>query len=300
MSWKQIFGKKKTQDEPNGVHLPDAADMKVIIRTDLGNIRTNNEDAGLFFRIADAGITQEKGCILMVADGMGGHAAGEVASKMATEIISKEYYKNANGNIEKTLSKVFMLANKNILAAANADSSKKGMGTTCTALIVAGKQVYYAHVGDSRAYVIKNNNISRITTDHTYVQELIKAGTITAAEAEKHPQRNILTNAMGTKPEIRVDTGKCDFSFDENDRLMICSDGLYDYLEDAEIAGIVNNKPVQDAAEQLIGEAKRRGGHDNITVVLAEKTGAVTARPTRETRDIELPVLPVTKEIDLP
>jgi PPM family protein phosphatase len=301
MSWKQIFGKKKKQDEKNGDHLPDAADMKVIIRTDLGNIRTNNEDAGLFFRIADAGITHEKGCILMVADGMGGHAAGEVASKMATEIISKEYFKNGNGSIEKNLAKVFTLANKNILEAANADSSKKGMGTTCTALIVANKQVYYAHVGDSRAYVIKNNNIARITTDHTYVQELIKAGTITAAEAEKHPQRNILTNAMGTKPQIRIDTGKCEFSFEENDRLMLCSDGLYDYLDDAEIAAIVNNKPVSEAAQQLIDEAKKRGGHDNITVVLAEKTGtAAPLKPTKETRDFVLPVLPVTKEIDLP
>jgi len=298
MAWN-LFGKKIKQEEKNGSSNPvaDPAGIKVIIRTDLGNIRTNNEDAGLFFRIADANITHEKGCILMVADGMGGHQAGEVASKMATEIISKEYFKNGNGNIEKNLAKVFTLANKNILAAANADSSKKGMGTTCTALIVANKRVYYAHVGDSRAYVIKNNSIARITTDHTYVQELIKAGTITAAEAEKHPQRNILTNAMGTKPQIRIDTGKCDFSFEENDRLMICSDGLYDYLEDAEIAGIVNNKPVQEAAEQLIDEAKKRGGHDNITVVLAEKTGVSPSKPTKETRDL---VLPVTKEIDLP
>ena len=298
MSWKKIFGRRKMQEEKKGHHLPDTADMKVIIRTDLGNIRTNNEDAGLFFRIADANITHQKGSILMVADGMGGHQAGEVASKMATEIISKEYFNtNGNGNIEKTLSKVFTLANKNILAAASTDGSKKGMGTTCTALIVAGNQVYYAHVGDSRAYVIKNKNIARITTDHTYVQELIKTGSITAAEAEKHPQRNILTNAMGTKPQIHVDTGKCDFSFEENDRLMICSDGLYEYLDDAEIAGIVNNSPLQEAAEQLIEEAKKRGGHDNITVVLAEKTGAAPSKPTKQTRDF---VLPVTKEIDIP
>jgi serine/threonine protein phosphatase PrpC len=300
MTWN-LFGKKVKQEEKNGSHpVADPAGIKVVVRTDLGNIRTNNEDAGLYFRIADAGITHEKGCILMVADGMGGHAAGEVASKMATDIISKEYFKNGNGNIEKTLAKVFTLANKNILAAANADSSKKGMGTTCTALIVAGKQVYYGHVGDSRAYVIKNSNIDRITTDHTYVQELIKAGTITAAEAEKHPQRNILTNAMGTKPQIRVDTGKCGFLFEENDKLLICSDGLYDYLEDAEIAGIVNNSPVQEAAEHLIAEAKKRGGHDNITVVLAEKITLAPLKPTKETRDIVLPVLPVTKEIDLP
>ena len=278
----------------------DPSDIKVVIRTDLGNIRTNNEDAGLFFRIADTRITREKGCLLMVADGMGGHAAGEVASKMATDIISTEYFKNGHGNIEKNLANVFTLANKNILAAAAADNAKKGMGTTCTALIVVNKQVYFAHVGDSRAYVIKNKSISRITTDHTYVQELIKAGTITAAEAEKHPQRNILTNAMGTKPQIRIDTGKCSFSFEETDKLVLCSDGLYDYLEDGEIESIVNKQPMQEAAEELVGEAKKRGGHDNITVVLAEKTGMASIKPTKETKDILLPAIPVTKEIDLP
>ncbi len=296
MPWNP-FGKKVQPAVKNGKPMADTPDIKVIIRTDLGNIRTNNEDTGLFFRIADAQVTQNKGCILMVADGMGGHQAGEVASKMAADIISTEYFRNGSGSIEKNLAKAFTLANKNILDTANADSSKKGMGTTCTALIVADKQVYYAHVGDSRAYVIKNKQIARITTDHTYVQELIKAGTITVAEAEKHPQRNILTNAMGTKPAIRIDTGKCTFSFEENDRLMICSDGLYDYLEDAEIADLVNNRTVEEAADVLVAEAKKRGGHDNITVVLAEKMGVLEVKPIKQTRDF---VLPVTKEIDLP
>src|ERR1700712_948929 len=106
MPWINFFGKKK--EEAKAVQQPaDAANMKVVVRTDLGNIRTNNEDAGLFLRIADAEITQEKGCILMVADGMGGHQAGEVASKMATDIISTEYFKSVNGSIEKILEKVF-------------------------------------------------------------------------------------------------------------------------------------------------------------------------------------------------
>ena len=257
MSWKDFFVKRKTAVVNSNGRLPTAPDMKVVILTDLGNIRTNNEDAGLYLRVADAGIAHEKGCILMVADGMGGHAAGEVASKMATEIISREYFKNSGTDIEKTLAKVFTLANKNILAAASADTSKKGMGTTCTALVVAGNQVYYGHVGDSRAYVVKNKKIARITTDHTYVQELIKTGDITAAEAENHPQRNILTNAMGTKPQIRVDTGKCDFFLEENDLLMICSDGLYEYLDDAAIQDLINNYSMQEAAEQMIAAAKK-------------------------------------------
>lgn len=293
-----MFGKKTTDPAKDSKPVADAKDLKVVVRTDLGNIRTNNEDTGLFFRIADDNITHDKGCLLMVADGMGGHQAGEVASKMAADTISKEYFDtHTNGNIEKNLGKVFTLANKNILSAAAADNALKGMGTTCTALIVADKDVYYAHVGDSRAYVLKNNAIERITTDHTMVQELVKSGEITAEQAAEHPQRNILTNAMGTKPQMRVDTGKCNFTFEDNDKLLLCSDGLYDYLDDTEIADIVNKLSVQDAAEQLIKEAKRRGGHDNITVVLASKINVTEPAPTKQTKDV---VLPVTKEIDLP
>jgi protein phosphatase len=273
-------------------------DLKVAVVTDLGNIRTNNEDTGLFFRVADPQVTREKGALLMVADGMGGHAAGEVASKMAADTISKEYFKNgAAGNIEKSLSKIFALANKNIYEASSANQALRGMGTTCTALVVVNNLVYYAHVGDSRAYMVKKNSIARITTDHTYVQQLVQEGQITAAEAEEHPQRNILTNAMGTKPQIRIDTGQFDLPFEENDSLLVCSDGLYDYLDDAEIAAMVNGNSPQEAADALVAEAKKRGGHDNITVVLAAKTGTTATPASKETRDF---VLPVTKEIDLP
>lgn len=295
MSWKKLFSSKNNRATPQKAA---PAALKVVVVTDLGNIRTNNEDTGLFFRIADPGIAGENGSLLMVADGMGGHAAGEVASKMAADTITKEYFKNgAGGNIEKSLSRVFTLANKNIYDTAAANQALRGMGTTCTALVVVNNHVYYAHVGDSRAYIIKNNSIARITTDHTYVQELVKEGKITAAAAEEHPQRNILTNAMGTRPQIRIDTGQCDFMLEDNDILLLCSDGLYDYLQDTEIAAMVNGKRPQQAAEALVAEAKKRGGHDNITVVLAVRTSTVSIPASKETRDV---VLPVTKEIDLP
>ena len=298
MWWNKLFGKATTPLAPAGtISAKDNSGLKVIVKTDLGNIRTNNEDTGLYFRVADDSIIQEKGCLLIVADGMGGHQAGEVASKMAADTISKEYFSNnGNVNIEKNLARVFSLANKNIFETAAADKALNGMGTTCTALIIHQQAIYYAHVGDSRAYLIKNQRISRITTDHTYVQELLKNGDITPAEADKHPQRNILTNAMGTKAQVQVDTGKYNGLLEENDRVLICSDGLYDYLEDAEIASIVNSAPVEAAAETLVATAKKRGGHDNITVVLAEKTGPAM-KASKQTRDF---ILPVTKEIDLP
>jgi PPM family protein phosphatase len=298
MSWKKLFGNKNSQANEKKILPAAPIDLKVAVVTDLGNIRTNNEDTGLFFRVADPQVTREKGALLMVADGMGGHAAGEVASKMAADTITKEYFKNGTaGNIEKSLSKIFALANKNIYGASSANQALRGMGTTCTALVVVDKLVYYAHVGDSRAYMVKKDSITRITTDHTYVQQLVQEGQITAAEAEEHPQRNILTNAMGTKPQIRIDTGRFYMPFEENDTLLVCSDGLYDYLEDAEIAAMVNGNSPQEAADALVAEAKKRGGHDNITVVLAAKTGTAATSASKETRDF---VLPVTKEIDLP
>lgn len=296
MFWNKLFNKKSKQETTS--EFIDSGNIKAVVLSDLGNIRTNNEDVGMFFRIADEEITREKGYLLIVADGMGGHKAGEVASKMATEVISKEYFKQSgNTIIEKNLYKAFTSANKKIYELASAQKAFHGMGTTCTAFVITGDTVYYAHVGDSRGYFLKNNSITRITEDHTYVQELVNKGEITNKEADTHPKRNILTNAMGTKPDLRIDTGKCTAPFEINDRLMLCSDGLYDYLNENEIAEILNSKPLQEAAEFMINEAKKRGGHDNLTVVLAEKTEPPKESTAKETRDFDLPQ---TKEYDLP
>jgi PPM family protein phosphatase len=296
MFWNKLFRKKNKKE--NTSEFIESGNVKAVVLSDLGNIRTNNEDVGMFYRIAEDDVTRDKGYLLIVADGMGGHKAGEVASKMATEIISQEYFKkNGNGGIEKILSKAFSTANRKIYELASSQNAYHGMGTTCSAFVVTGDTVYYAHVGDSRGYFMKNNQITRITEDHTYVQELVNKGEITYKEADTHPKRNILTNAMGTKPDLRIDTGKCNYSFENNDRLMLCSDGLYDYISENELADILSNRPLQDAADYLIKEAKKRGGHDNITVVLAEKMEPGAATAPRETRDVELPQ---TKEYNLP
>jgi protein phosphatase len=299
-----MFWRKKNKDKAAQINTAAPEDtgsstIKVVVKTDLGNVRTNNEDAGSFFKVADENIIREKGYLLLVADGMGGHNAGEVASKMAVEIIHEEYFKSGgDSNKEKLLSKAFNAANKKIFDLASANESYKGMGTTCTALVVIGKTIYYAHAGDSRAYLYKNNAITRLTEDHTYVQQLVKNGDITAAEADTHPQRNILTNAMGTKPALRVDTGAAATTFDEGDRLLLCSDGLYDYLNDNELATALRYESLQDAADYLVDEAKRRGGKDNITVVLAEKTATLNETALKLTRDVDMPKL--TRDADLP
>jgi PPM family protein phosphatase len=304
MFWKKR-NKNKTGNQETGT-APEPAEpsnLKVVIKTDLGNVRTNNEDAASFFRMNDENIIREKGYLLIVADGMGGHAAGEVASNMAVEIISQEYYKDTKeNNTEKILAKAFNTANKKIFDLASANEKYRGMGTTCTALAVVGQTIYFAHAGDSRAYLYKDKTITQITEDHTYVQQLVKDGSITAHEAETHPQRNILTNAMGTKPDMRVDTGKYTEPLADHDRLMICSDGLYDYLTNDELAEIMSMEVLDNVADYFIAEAKARGGKDNITVALAEKMEE-KIEPLQETnlkltRDVELPKL--TRDADLP
>lgn len=296
MFWNKLFRNKKTAQPTS--ELIDSENLRAVVLSDMGNIRSNNEDVGMFYRIADEEITREKGYLLIVADGMGGHKAGEVASKLAIETITQQYFKqNGNRGIEKNLLRAFTMANKRIYELANSQKSYHGMGTTCSAFVVVGDMVYYAHVGDSRGYMVKNKSITQITEDHTYVQELVNKGEITTKEAVTHPKRNILTNAMGTKPELRIDTGKCNELFEINDRLLLCSDGLYDYLNEKELAEILDTRPLQEAAEHMISEAKRRGGHDNITVVISEKTEPPREGTAKETRDFDLPQ---TQEYDLP
>lgn len=302
MGWMNFFKKKdKLPVTENSNESYESGNLKVVVLSDLGNIRTNNEDRGMYFKIADEDVIREKGQMLIVADGMGGHQAGEVASKMAADIISREYFKQTgNGSVEKNLAKVFALANKNIFEMSRSNKAYSGMGTTCTTLVVIDQTVYYAQVGDSRAYIQKGDSILQITEDHTYVQELVKSGDISPEEAATHPKRNILTNAMGTKPDLRIDTGKCSLAFENNDRLLLCSDGLYDYLNDNELSDILSKKLLKDAAEYMVNQAKIRGGHDNITVVLAEKTAVPkeSEKDLKLTRDVDLPKM--TRDADLP
>ena len=308
MFWKKknkINGDQRNNGESH--EMAEPIKINVVVKTDLGNIRTNNEDTGSFYRIGDEQLLRERGYLLIVADGMGGHQAGEVASKMAVDIISEEYFKPIKeSNKEKLLAAAFNTANKKIFEQASANELQRGMGTTSTALVLVANTIYFAHAGDSRAYLYKNKQIIRLTEDHTYVQQLVNSGDISSVEADTHPQRNILTNAMGTKPTLRVDTGKCMVSFDENDRLLLCSDGLYDYLNDSELAQVLEMGALQDVADFFISEAKKRGGKDNITVVLAERIEekpTVVLKITREsdllkmTRDAEIPTAINTTEL---
>jgi protein phosphatase len=238
------------------------------VRTDKGCVREINEDSGRFVRPSDEGLLQKKGVLLVVADGMGGHSAGEVASGLAAELVPRLYFDLAGGPRD-ALKAAVEEANRRIHAASLEDESKRGMGTTCTALVLLGGQAYVAHVGDSRLYMLRGGKVYLLTEDHSAVMEMVKLGLITLEQARHHEDKNVILRALGTAPEVEV-TMLEPFSVRLGDRYLLCSDGLYDLVADDEIEReMAAAEEIQAACERLITLAKARGGHDNITVGIA-------------------------------
>lgn len=265
-------------------------ELTAVIATDTGNVRTNNED-GAVISFAEEPSQKKKGCLLVLADGMGGHNSGEVASEMALTVFTDAYF-NHRGNICKSLQYALKNANQAVFDASLTDSQYTGMGTTITAVVIKDSSIYLAHVGDSRAYFLGKDNFLRLSKDQTVVQQLVDMGQITAAQAASHPERNILLSALGTKPLVNGDVMKADTAFDTGDTLLLCSDGLHDLVADEEIAAIINTSgSINAAANNLVAEAKKRGGHDNITVLLATREEQPSIPRLKSTRDFEIPLM---------
>lgn len=232
--------------------------MKACCVTDKGSVRTLNED---YYYLPQYGEN-----FAAVADGMGGHAAGEVASRMAANTLAANLRKHTEDMNEQTLRDAFAAANESVCAAASADNAKKGMGTTLTALVFCGRTAYVAHVGDSRAYLYRGGKLRQVTTDHSYVEELVANGIITRAQAATHPKRNLITRCVGMPQGFETDVYKLDNK--NNDIWLLCSDGLVKYVTDEEISAVLSGR---DSLGQKINTLKdmalTRGGSDNITVM---------------------------------
>ncbi|MEO8293493.1 MAG: Stp1/IreP family PP2C-type Ser/Thr phosphatase [Actinomycetota bacterium] len=223
------------------------------IATDIGRVRERNEDSYL----AEAPL-------FAVADGMGGHKGGEVASRLALETLE-----GAPGEAGGGLAQRVRAANAAVFERSQADRAVSGMGTTLTAVVLAGTAASIAHVGDSRAYLLRAGDLRQLTDDHTLVNRMVKSGEITAAEAGVHPHRSVLTRALGTEAEVEVD--EFDVALTDGDRLLLCSDGLTGMVTEAQIVAILSATPdAQDAANRLVRAANRAGGVDNITVVILD------------------------------
>ncbi|MFP5502385.1 MAG: Stp1/IreP family PP2C-type Ser/Thr phosphatase [Candidatus Sericytochromatia bacterium] len=236
--------------------------MRVGSLTDIGKVREINQDS--------FAVDLETG-LFLVADGMGGHAAGEKASQTAVEIITEKIKAGAaaasNGQLLDLLQTSIQEANREIINASMEDQSMRGMGTTTTVLVTRGNQVYVGHVGDSRAYMVRNRRIDQITDDHSIVAQLVRARAITPQEAARHPYRNVITRCLGMQVDVEADTQQRELK--AGDRLLICSDGLSGLVSDDEmLQHVLSSTDPQKTCEDLVNLANDRGGNDNITVVL--------------------------------
>ena len=262
-------------------------DYRAVAATDIGSVRTNNEDQLVFIRPFDLNVRRDKGCLAIVADGMGGHSSGEIASQMAIDIISRQYYDAKTEKID-SLKKAFEKANKAIFKLANERTELKGMGTTCTAIIMKEGELVLGHVGDSRAYLLKGKELIQLSNDHTYMHYLLSQGMISQEEALSHPDRNIITQAMGTSPKLKADYAYLDTRFEPGDRLLLCSDGLYEYVQQDELQALMTTHALNDLSKSLIKLAKQRGGHDNISVLVVETGFAGSSANSRQTEKLHL------------
>lgn len=240
--------------------------------TDTGIKRTNNEDSFLVMEAKN---------LYAVADGMGGHSSGEIASRIAVETIS-DFFRTSEISEDSTwpyayddnisfegnkLKTAVAVANEKIQEYAAQHPESRGMGTTVVAVLVLDSRLILCHVGDSRCYLLRDGRFSLVTSDHSWVNEQVKLGFLTEEEAQKHPFRNVITKALGTKgeatAEINETVGK------KGDMLLLCTDGLNSMVTDDEIAGIVSAEDgLEDKAKKLIEAANSKGGEDNITLVL--------------------------------
>ena len=224
-------------------------------RSDVGLVRGHNEDSFLL-----------QAPLFVVSDGMGGHAAGEVASSIAVETIGQQAPGTAD---DVLLGAAVESANASVMSAAEQGIGKPGMGCTATAVIIEKSRMAVAHVGDSRAYVLRQGTLVRVTHDHSYVEELVDSGQITADEARTHPSRSVITRALGSDPDMYADHFSLEVG--DGDRIILCSDGLSGMIGDGQIESLaVSSATPQQAADNLVAAALTAGGADNVTVVVID------------------------------
>lgn len=239
--------------------------LNIGVKTDKGKIRDNNQDA--YYLPADC-----DNPLFIIADGMGGHKAGEIASNLAIDLVSESFNKNLGAGLEgedlvkASIHKSINIANKSIYEKSKKEKAYAGMGTTVTLAYIDEDHIYIGHVGDSRAYILEDGNLGQVTEDHSLVEELIKNGSISKEEAKQHPQRNIITRAVGTEPDIDIDIFL--LARDQVDILLLCTDGLTSMVDDNDIGKILIDVPnIEKACQDLVELSNKRGGYDNITVL---------------------------------
>lgn len=242
--------------------------MRIVAKTDKGHVRDSNQDAYAVGEFSDEVVWA------VVCDGMGGAAGGNIASALAVKVISDKInvsYREQmrDSSIKNMLDSALNAANVEVFDMAESKQELKGMGTTVVCVIVKDGQAYIAHAGDSRAYILKNGEISQITTDHSMVQDLLDRGKITSEQALNHPNKNIITRAVGVDENIEIDFDQIDL--DDDTTLLLCTDGLSNYVSNEEILELTSDGKHYAFADRLVNKANENGGGDNITAVVISK-----------------------------
>jgi serine/threonine protein phosphatase PrpC len=282
------------QIDPPTAAVPGSRRLRITaaMLTHPGLVRSQNEDCVCYRLPGENDPDAALGVLALVADGMGGHAAGEVASAMAAETIHHLFYRRAQP-VPDALAEGFAAANHAIHQRSRNEPECAGMGTTCTAVVLREDRAWLGHVGDSRAYMIRGGVIHQISEDHSLVAELVRKGDLTPAEANDFPDRNVILRALGIKPRVEPSIWREGLPLLAGDVFVLCSDGLTDLVSNETICQLAGSLPPLEACEALIQAALAGGGHDNVSVgVIA--TGGTTdmSRAARTTRRIDVAALP--------
>lgn len=233
----------------------------------MGKVRSENQDFGTLTTTQEEARSHPGGRLLIVADGMGGHRGGAHASRLAVDTVKTEYLSSANADPAAALQYAVSLANARVFAESQTNPELRGMGTTTSALVIRGNEAWFAHVGDSRIYLIRGESIKQLTEDHSLVATMVREGLLTTQEAETHPRRNVLQRSVGVGEELEIDVHG-PFEVQENDRFILCSDGLHGLVKEEEMLRIAG-LGLQQAANEFVKLALERGAPDNVTVIVA-------------------------------
>lgn len=234
--------------------------------TDVGCHRENNEDNYAYWEPQDDAAFQRLGRLAVVADGMGGAEGGQHASRIAVEAVSQMYPGSPEADPQQRLLESFREANHRVQQEARAKPMLHGMGTTLTACAIVGNSLYFASIGDSRLFLIRDGEARQLSRDHSLVARLIESGTIRPEDAETHPQKHVLTAAIGVAEDLQPDMPSAPIELRSSDVLILCTDGLWGQMTPAEIAEVASKSAPKNACKSLVQLAKDRGGPDNITV----------------------------------
>jgi protein phosphatase len=259
------MSEQPTAESPAVTH--EGLVVQAVLRTDVGLVRSENQDFGTYTTPSEEREAHPGGRLLVVADGMGGHRGGATASRLAGETVKAQYLGSEGTDIETALRDALARANSRVYHEAQANPDLKGMGTTTSALVVRDANAWFGHVGDSRIYLVRGNEIRQLTDDHSLVATMVREGLLTKAEAETHPRRNVLQRSIGVSEQVEIDV-RGPYPIEEGDVFILCSDGLHGVVKEDEIREIAR-KPLRDAADEFIKTAIERGAPDNVTVIVA-------------------------------